>query len=120
MQVEALKTFTWEDLLSWFLEHRNCSRKLSVHVSVFESPPESGISPHSERRLSPVGQVVGCGRKEDDPVEQSCSSGPAYGDASQLIMVPAYSPSLRDATLITDIRAFTASLHLHPHHKILS
>lgn len=120
LQVEALKTLTREDLLSWFLEHRNQSRRLSVHVSVFESPAQSGIGPRSQRRLSSVGQVVGWGRKEDDPVEQSCSSGPAHGDVSQLTFVPACSPSLRDATLITDIRAFTSSLHLHPHHKILS
>lgn len=34
LQIEALKLFSQEDLVSWFLEHRNNSRKLSVHVSV--------------------------------------------------------------------------------------
>lgn len=116
--------FTREDLLSWFLQHRSHSRKLSVHVSVCLSPCEGEVSSRSEeRRLSPVAQVVGCGRMEDDPLEQSaagCSSGPAYGDVSELTFLPACSPSLQDATLITDIRAFTSSLHLHPYHKILS
>lgn len=34
LQIEALKLFSQEDLVSWFLAHRNNSRKLSVHVSV--------------------------------------------------------------------------------------
>lgn len=42
LQVEALKMFTQEDLLSWFLEHRKRSRKLSVHVSVCVSAPWKG------------------------------------------------------------------------------
>lgn len=33
LQVEALKQVTQEELLSWFQEQRNRSRKLSVHVS---------------------------------------------------------------------------------------
>lgn len=33
LQIEALKLFSQEELVSWFLEHRNSSRKLSVHVS---------------------------------------------------------------------------------------
>lgn len=34
LQVEVLKGFSREQLVSWFLDHRgNCSRKLSVHVS---------------------------------------------------------------------------------------
>lgn len=34
LQIEALKLFTQDELVSWFLEHRNTnSRKLSVHVS---------------------------------------------------------------------------------------
>lgn len=36
VQIEALKLLSQEDLVSWFLEHRNNSRKLSVHVSLFE------------------------------------------------------------------------------------
>lgn len=34
LQIKALKLFTQEDLLSWFLEQRSSSRKLSVHVCV--------------------------------------------------------------------------------------
>ncbi|KAM7387815.1 hypothetical protein PAMP_024028 [Pampus punctatissimus] len=106
-EIDALKLFTQAELVSWFLEHRNTSsRKLSVHV-------------------------VGFGLEENDPSEQNavcdCSDSPdnppssAYGEVSELNFLPASSPSLRDtATLITDIRAFTSSLPLHPYHKILS
>ncbi|KAM7409400.1 hypothetical protein PAMA_001060 [Pampus argenteus] len=106
-EIEALKLFTQAELVSWFLEHRNASsRKLSVHV-------------------------VGFGLEENDPSEQNavrgCSESPdnppssAYGEVSELNFLPTSSQSLRDtATLITDIRAFTSSLPLHPYHKILS
>ncbi|KAM9357889.1 nardilysin b [Symphorus nematophorus] len=105
-EIEALKLFSQEELVSWFLEHRNnSSRKLSVHV-------------------------VGFGVEENDPPEQqSAVCGPdspdnppssAYGEVSELTFLPASSPSLQDAALITDIRAFTSSLTLHPYHKILS
>uniref|UniRef100_H3CJ00 Nardilysin b (N-arginine dibasic convertase) n=1 Tax=Tetraodon nigroviridis TaxID=99883 RepID=H3CJ00_TETNG len=90
-EVEALKTFTRKDLLSWFLELRSHGRKLSVHV-------------------------VGCGEKEGEAPLR----GSAYRDVSRLTFLPAGSPSLQDATLVTDIRAFTSSLHLHPHHKVLA
>lgn len=34
LQIEALKVFTREELISWFWQHRGVSaRKLSVHVS---------------------------------------------------------------------------------------
>ncbi|KAK2835068.1 hypothetical protein Q5P01_015552 [Channa striata] len=104
-EIEALKLFTQEELVSWFLEHRNNgSRKLSVHV-------------------------IGFGLEEGDSSDQSslCSlDGPdspptsAYGEVSELTFLAASSPSLQDAELITDIRAFTSSLPLHPYHKILS
>uniref|UniRef100_UPI0037E8FDA7 nardilysin-like n=1 Tax=Semicossyphus pulcher TaxID=241346 RepID=UPI0037E8FDA7 len=104
-EIEALKLFSQEELVSWFLQHRNSSsRKLSVHV-------------------------VGFGVEENDPPEQSVSCGPespetppssAYGEVSELNFLPASSPALQDVTLITDIRAFTSSLPLHPYHKILS
>uniref|UniRef100_A0A8C1Q263 Uncharacterized protein n=1 Tax=Cyprinus carpio TaxID=7962 RepID=A0A8C1Q263_CYPCA len=42
----------------------------------------------------------------------------SYGDVSELIFLPA-SPILAKASRITDIRAFTSSLNLHPYHKIL-
>uniref|UniRef100_A0A7N5ZUY1 Nardilysin a (N-arginine dibasic convertase) n=1 Tax=Anabas testudineus TaxID=64144 RepID=A0A7N5ZUY1_ANATE len=99
-EIEALKLFTREELVSWFLEHRN-SRKLSIHV-------------------------VGFGVEESDSPDQSAvcntNSPPAsaYGEVSELTFLTASSPSLQDATFITDIRAFTSSLPLHPFHKILS
>lgn len=38
LQIEVLKTFTQQELVFWFLEHRNnSSRKLSVHVSKQEA-----------------------------------------------------------------------------------
>uniref|UniRef100_A0A8C4NUC0 Nardilysin n=1 Tax=Dicentrarchus labrax TaxID=13489 RepID=A0A8C4NUC0_DICLA len=103
-EIEALKLFTQEELVSWFLEHRNNSRKLSVHV-------------------------VGYGVEENDPTEQSaaCSTdspdnppSSAYGEVSELTFLPISSPLLQDVKLISDIRAFTSSLPLHPYHKILS
>ncbi|XP_041648302.1 nardilysin b [Cheilinus undulatus] len=101
-EIEALKLFSQEELVSWFMEHRNSSRKLSVHV-------------------------VGFGVEENDLTEQSVSSSPdstpsssAYGEVNELTFLPASSPALQDVTLITDIRAFTSSLPLHPYHKILS
>ncbi|KAM6921752.1 nardilysin b isoform 2-T2 [Xenentodon cancila] len=100
-EIEVLKRFTLEDLVSWFLEHQGRSRKLSVHV-------------------------VGFGVEENDPPDQSCvSSSPdnppssAYGEVSELTFLPALSPALQDTELITDIRAFTSSLPHHPYHKIL-
>ncbi|GLD72740.1 nardilysin-like protein, partial [Lates japonicus] len=73
--------------------------------------------------------VVGFGVEENDPPDQSVTCSPespdnppssAYGEVSELTFLLASSPSLQDATLITDIRAFTSSLPLHPYHKILS
>ncbi|XP_078141937.1 nardilysin b [Centroberyx gerrardi] len=106
-EIEALKLVTQQQLLSWFLQHRDSgSRRLSVHV-------------------------VGFGSEENDPPEQSAVCPPdspeapptsTYGEVSKLTFLPASSSSssLQDATLITDIRAFTSSLPLHPYHKILS
>ncbi|KAF0041617.1 hypothetical protein F2P81_005149 [Scophthalmus maximus] len=104
-EIEALKLFRQPELVSWFLQHRsNSSRKLSVHV-------------------------VGFGLEENDPPDQGAACGPgdsdgppasAYGEVSELTFLSATSPSLQDAALITDIRAFTSSLRLHPYHKILS
>ncbi|XP_054458442.1 nardilysin-like [Anoplopoma fimbria] len=101
-EIEALKMFSKEELVSWFLEHRNTNnRKLSVHV-------------------------VGFGVEENDPPEPSSSDSPdnppssSYGEVCELTFLPASSPLLKDTTLITDIRGFTSSLPLHPYHKILS
>uniref|UniRef100_A0A3Q4H5N9 Nardilysin b (N-arginine dibasic convertase) n=1 Tax=Neolamprologus brichardi TaxID=32507 RepID=A0A3Q4H5N9_NEOBR len=99
-EIEVLKTFTQQELVSWFLEHRNnSSRKLSVHV-------------------------VGFGVEEGDQSAtcspDSANSSSAYGEVSELTFVPTESPSLQDTTLITDIRAFTSSLPLNPYHKIIN
>ncbi|XP_029904659.1 nardilysin b [Myripristis murdjan] len=100
-EIEALKLITQEELVSWFLQHRDAgSRKLSVHV-------------------------VGFGTEENDPPDQSPSppDTPAtstYGEVSKLTFLAASSSLLQDAALITDIREFTSSLPLHPYHKILS
>ncbi|XP_030289417.1 nardilysin-like [Sparus aurata] len=103
-EIEALKLFSQEELVSWFLEHRNSSRKLSVHVVGFGA--EENDSPDQSDACSPA--------TPDNPPSS------AYGEVSELTFLPASSPSLQDATLITDIRAFTSSLNLHPYHKILS
>ncbi|KAG9333933.1 hypothetical protein JZ751_009396 [Albula glossodonta] len=98
-EVEALKQMTKAELLSWFQQHRGPhSRKLSVHV-------------------------VGFGEQEGDPPalggdEEGGQCSSSYGEVSKLTFLPA-TPRLPDATIITDIRAFTASLNLFPYHKIL-
>ncbi|KAI1883309.1 hypothetical protein AGOR_G00243870 [Albula goreensis] len=98
-EVEALKQMTKAELLSWFQQHRGAhSRKLSVHV-------------------------VGFGEQEGDPPalggdEEGGQCSSSYGEVSKLTFLPA-TPRLPDATIITDIRAFTASLNLFPYHKIL-
>uniref|UniRef100_A0A3P8UG95 Nardilysin b (N-arginine dibasic convertase) n=1 Tax=Cynoglossus semilaevis TaxID=244447 RepID=A0A3P8UG95_CYNSE len=78
-EIEALKLFTQEELVSWFLQHRGSSgRKLSVHVSS------------------------------------------SYSEVSELSFLSASSPLLQEVKLISDIRAFTSEVPLHPYHKILS
>uniref|UniRef100_A0A8C2XML5 Nardilysin b (N-arginine dibasic convertase) n=1 Tax=Cyclopterus lumpus TaxID=8103 RepID=A0A8C2XML5_CYCLU len=104
-EIEALKQFSQGELVFWFLEHRNAnSRKLSVHVVGFgveeNDPPEPSAT---------------C--STDSPDNPPCS---AYGEVCELTFLPASSPLLKDTPLITDIRAFTSSLLLHPYHKILS
>ncbi|XP_013890122.1 nardilysin [Austrofundulus limnaeus] len=99
VQIEALKVFTQEDLISWFWQIRHDNRKLSVHV-------------------------VGFGVEENDPSDQGAvspgDSAPlAYGQVSHLTFLPTWTPALREATPITDIRAFSSSLPLHPSHQIL-
>ncbi|XP_056131891.1 nardilysin b [Lampris incognitus] len=97
-EVEALQQITKVELVSWFMEHREASRKLSVHV-------------------------VGFGEAEKDLLDQDPDrlgdSPSVYGEVSQLTFLPA-SSLLQDVVLITDIRSFTSSLPLHPHHKVLS
>lgn len=52
------------------------------------------------------------------PTETPPPSG--YDEVEQLSFLVATTPSLQEATPITDIRAFTSFLLLHPYHKVLS
>lgn len=52
------------------------------------------------------------------PTETPPPSG--YEEVEQLSFLVATTPSLQEATPITDIRAFTSFLPLHPYHKVLS
>ncbi|XP_077572691.1 nardilysin b isoform X2 [Stigmatopora nigra] len=104
LEIAALKGFTRQDLLSWFQEHRAAGRKLSVHVVGF------GV----EEGDSPEGTGV---------PESACppSAASSYGEVSSLSFPEVRSPSLRDgAVAVGDLRAFAATLPLHPHHKVLS
>uniref|UniRef100_A0A6I8P7N4 Nardilysin convertase n=1 Tax=Ornithorhynchus anatinus TaxID=9258 RepID=A0A6I8P7N4_ORNAN len=99
-EIEALKSFTKSDLVSWFGEHRGGrGRVLSVHV-------------------------VGFGRHETEgegAAAAAASPGPAssYSEMTHLTYLPT-SPVLADSTVpIADIRAFTATLALLPYHKIV-
>lgn len=84
--------------------------------------------------LSPLNpnQVIGFGKEEkeqhgDDQAclnqaentEDSTAKPSSYGEVSKLtFLLP--SATHAGAIMITDIRAFTSSLTLHPYHKILS
>ncbi|KAM9243048.1 nardilysin isoform 1-T1 [Dugong dugon] len=96
-EIEALKSFSKADLVSWFKAHRGPgSKMLSVHV-------------------------VGYGKYElEDDNTPSCEdSNSSYGEVMQLTTFPT-SPLLADSTIpITDIRAFTSRLNLLPYHKIV-
>lgn len=54
----------------------------------------------------------------DDGGASKCFVSSSYGEVSKLTFLPV-SPTLASATAITDIRAFTAALHVYPYHKIL-
>ncbi|KAK7889402.1 hypothetical protein WMY93_024962 [Mugilogobius chulae] len=92
-EVDALLSFSQNDLKSCFDQLRQENRKLSVHV-------------------------VGFGAEEDDtsPVSPAEATS-SYTDVNKLHFLPASSPWLREATPIRDIAAFTADLPLHPFHK---
>ncbi|XP_064138022.1 nardilysin isoform X2 [Loxodonta africana] len=96
-EIEALKSFSKSDLVSWFKAHRGSgSKMLSVHV-------------------------VGYGKYEleDDSTPSGEDSNSSYGEVMQLTYLPT-SPLLADSTIpITDIRAFTSRLNLLPYHKIV-
>ncbi|RXN20438.1 nardilysin-like protein [Labeo rohita] len=104
-EIEVLKNVTKDELLSFFMEHRHeSSRKLSIHVVGF-----------GEKEKETHGNDQSSSAPETQDAETKTSS---YGDVSELIFLPA-SPVLAKATRITDIRAFTSSLNLHPYHKVL-
>ncbi|KAK7126778.1 hypothetical protein R3I94_018084 [Phoxinus phoxinus] len=104
-EIEVLKDVTKDELVSFFMEHRHAnSRKLSIHVVGF-----------GEKEKETHGDNQSCSAPETRDAEIKTSS---YGNVSELIFLPA-SPVLAKATMITDIRAFTSSLNLHPYHKIL-
>ncbi|KAM7098804.1 nardilysin isoform 2-T2 [Molossus nigricans] len=95
-EIEALKSFSKSDLVTWFKAHRGPgSKMLSVHV-------------------------VGFGKYE--PEEDGTTLGEdsnSFCEALQLTYLPT-SPLLKDSTIpITDIRAFTSTLNLFPYHKIV-
>ncbi|XP_066503418.1 nardilysin b [Hoplias malabaricus] len=107
-EIEALKQMTKAELVSWFMEHRGPeSRKLSVHVVGFgkEEKEQHG---HDPACLDPA-----------EITDNNTAKPSSYGEVSKLTFLP-LSASLTGATMITDIRAFTSSLTLHPFHKILS
>ncbi|KAB5559148.1 hypothetical protein PHYPO_G00025620 [Pangasianodon hypophthalmus] len=105
-EITALKEMTKADLLSWYMEHRRAdSKKLSVHVVGFGQ--EEKDRGDNQTSFDPL-------QKSEDNTDK-CSS---YGEVSKLTFLPA-SPVLAGASMITDIRAFTSSLTLHPYHKIL-
>uniref|UniRef100_A0A3P8UIK5 Nardilysin b (N-arginine dibasic convertase) n=1 Tax=Cynoglossus semilaevis TaxID=244447 RepID=A0A3P8UIK5_CYNSE len=104
-EIEALKLFTQEELVSWFLQHRGSSgRKLSVHVVGF------GVEENDQPDQSEACSVD----SPDNPLSS------AYSEVSELSFLSASSPLLQEVKLISDIRAFTSEVPLHPYHKILS
>ncbi|EHB00686.1 Nardilysin [Heterocephalus glaber] len=93
-EIEALKSFSKSDLVTWFKAHRGPeSKMLSVHV-------------------------VGYGKYETEeegtPTEDS-------GSSCEVMQLDYLLPSmLANSTVpITDIRAFTSTLSLFPYHKIV-
>uniref|UniRef100_A0A672T3F2 Nardilysin-like n=1 Tax=Sinocyclocheilus grahami TaxID=75366 RepID=A0A672T3F2_SINGR len=89
-EIEVLKNVTKDELVSFFMEHRHTSsRKLSIHVCYLFAESILFLKHREDRKWS-----------------------------LQLIFLPA-APVLAKASRITDIRAFTSSLNLHPYHKIL-
>lgn len=107
-EIEALKQMTKAELVSWFMGHRGAEgRKLSVHVVGFGKEENNQ---HEDDQDCP------------DPAEKTKSTptkSSSYGEVSKLTFLPPTS-ALAGATMITDIRAFTSFLTLHPYHKILS
>ncbi|XP_033919880.1 nardilysin [Melopsittacus undulatus] len=94
-EIEALKSVTQSNLVTWFQAHRSSKKKvLSVHV-------------------------VGYGKHEGDSEVPAVSEvqSSSSGEIPQLIFLPA--SSLTDVTSIKDIKAYTSTLNVLPYHKIL-
>lgn len=95
-EIEALKSVTKSDLVSWFQTHRSSKKKvLSVHV-------------------------VGCGKHEGDAEVSSASEAQnsSSGEIPHLNFLPP-SSLMADVTSIKDIKAYTSTLNVLPYHKIL-
>ncbi|XP_065697796.2 nardilysin [Patagioenas fasciata] len=95
-EIEALKSVTKSDLVTWFQAHRSNKKKvLSVHV-------------------------VGYGKHEGDSEVTAASEAQnsSSGEIPHLIFLPP-SSLMTDVTSIKDIKAYTSTLNVLPYHKIL-
>ncbi|KAM9283506.1 nardilysin [Morus bassanus] len=95
-EIEALKSVTKSDLVTWFQAHRSNKKKvLSVHV-------------------------VGYGKHEGDSEVTAVSEvqNSASGEIPHLIFLPP-SSLMTNVTSIKDIKAYTSTLNVLPYHKIL-
>uniref|UniRef100_A0A669PVT7 Nardilysin convertase n=1 Tax=Phasianus colchicus TaxID=9054 RepID=A0A669PVT7_PHACC len=95
-EIEALKSVTKSDLVSWFQTHRSSTKKvLSVHV-------------------------VGFGKYEGDAELTAVSEAQnsSSGEIPHLNFLPP-SSLMADVTCIKDIKAYTSTLNVLPYHKIL-
>ncbi|XP_009979075.1 PREDICTED: nardilysin, partial [Tauraco erythrolophus] len=95
-EIEALKSVTKSDLVTWFQAHRSNKKKvLSVHV-------------------------VGYGKHEGDAEVTAVSEvqNSSSGEIPHLIFLPP-SSLMTNVTSIKDIKAYTSTLNVLPYHKIL-
>uniref|UniRef100_A0A8C1Q2C5 Nardilysin a (N-arginine dibasic convertase) n=1 Tax=Cyprinus carpio TaxID=7962 RepID=A0A8C1Q2C5_CYPCA len=103
----------WFEVLTQQYVFDRLNKEIEVLKNVTKDELVSFFMEHrhaSSRKLSI--HVVGFGEKEKE------THGDDQSNVSELIFLPA-SPILAKASRITDIRAFTSSLNLHPYHKIL-
>uniref|UniRef100_A0A4W3IYV7 Nardilysin b (N-arginine dibasic convertase) n=1 Tax=Callorhinchus milii TaxID=7868 RepID=A0A4W3IYV7_CALMI len=92
-EIQALKSFTKNDLVQWFKAHRGKnSRKLSIHV-------------------------VGFGQHEYEDHDKGLNES-LYGEVSQLTFLP-ISKLMENSLPINNFQSFTETLNLFPFHKIL-
>uniref|UniRef100_A0A663M4M3 Nardilysin convertase n=1 Tax=Athene cunicularia TaxID=194338 RepID=A0A663M4M3_ATHCN len=95
-EIEALKSVTKSDLVTWFQAHRSNKKKvLSVHV-------------------------VGYGKHEGDSEVTAVAEvqNSSSGEIPHLIFLPP-SSLMTNVTSIKDIKAYTSTLNVLPYHKIL-